>query len=67
MDANIYGEIILNKLYPYCDQKFKNNCNIHQDNDPKHTAKVNRELMRDLNLNWLNSPIQNRDSAIIKL
>ena len=43
MDAELYYKIIAQYLLPFVVEKYNLDCYLRQDNDKKHTARINQE------------------------
>ena len=61
MNRFVYGEIVLRYLFPFVNEKYKNNCLIHQDNDTKHNSKYCQSLYRDFDLRIKKAPAKSPD------
>ena len=53
MDSNLYKEIIEDIFVPFAAEKYDFNCNIHQDNDPKHSSRLCSDALKFHNINWV--------------
>ena len=45
LDAPLYYKIISQILLPFMVEKYDLDCYLHQDNDRKHTARLNQKLL----------------------
>ena len=55
------NEIILKTLLPFIKSTFPTGHRFMQDNDPKHTSKLAKEVMAENNINWLKTPPESPD------
>ena len=46
-------KIISQILLPFMVEKYDLDCYLHQDNDRKHTARLNQKLLEDLGIIWV--------------
>ena len=68
MDQNLYLEILGNFLFPYLAQHYNMYEGIlHQDNDPKHTAKKCKKFLSNSGINWVKSPSKSPDLNPIEM
>ena len=53
LDSILYNDIMSNFLLPFMAIEYKFNCDIHQDNDPKHSSNLCEKYLRDNDINWV--------------
>lgn len=55
MDAELYSEILCNNLIPDIATVFNriSDVIIHQDNDPKHSSRICKRVLKDNGIFWV--------------
>ena len=53
LDNGLYSKIIFQNLLSHMVDKFDLDCFLHQDNDSKHTSRVNANLLDSLGIIWV--------------
>jgi len=63
----MYLEILLENVVPFIAENFPNGHRFHQDNNPKHSAKLSQEFLESTGINWVKSPPRSHDLNPIEL
>lgn len=63
----MYLEILLENVVPFIAENFPNSHRFHQDNNPKHSAKLSQEFLESTGINWVKSPPRSHDLNPIEL
>ena len=66
MKAPLYIQILENTLLPILRDVFPNGHHFMQDNDPKHTSRLERQFMLDNNVHWWKMPPEFPDANPIQ-
>ena len=63
MTAPVYCDILERTFLPFIQEKFPppNSYRFMQDNDPKHTSHVAKEVFASKNINWWCTPLESPD------
>ena len=67
MDKEVYAEIIKKYIFPFAGNMYNYQIELHQDNDSKHTSSVCKNLLQELNINWIQSPPYSPDFNPIEM
>lgn len=59
--------IVVHLKYPNSANKFERYLRFHQDNNPKHSAKLSQEFLESTGINWVKSPPRSHDLNPIEL
>lgn len=63
----MYLEILLENVVPFIAENFPDGHRFHQDNNPKHSAKLSQEFLESTGINWVKSPPRSHDLNPIEL
>lgn len=63
----MYLEILLENVVPFIAENFPEGHRFHQDNNPKHSAKLSQEFLESTGINWVKSPPRSHDLNPIEL
>jgi transposase len=63
----MYLEILLENIVPFIAENFPGGHRFHQDNNPKHSAKLSQEFLESTGINWVKSPPRSHDLNPIEL
>ena len=63
----MYLEILLDNIVPFIAENFPAGHRFHQDNNPKHSAKLSQEFLSSTGINWVKSPPRSHDLNPIEL
>ena len=53
MTTAMYLEILLENIVPFVAENFPAGHRFHQDNNPKHSAKLSQEFLNSTGINWV--------------
>ena len=51
----MYLEILLENVVPFIAENFPEGHRFHQDNNPKHSAKLSQEFLESTGINWVSN------------
>lgn len=63
----MYLETLLENVVPFIAENFPEGHRFHQDNNPKHSAKLSQEFLSSTGINWVKSPPRSHDLNPIEL
>jgi len=63
----LYLEILLENVVPFIAENFADGHKFHQDNNPKHSAKLSQEFLVSTGINWVKTPPKSHDLNPIEL
>lgn len=63
----MYLETLLENVVPFIAENYPEGHRFHQDNNPKHSAKLSQEFLSSTGINWVKSPPRSHDLNPIEL
>ena len=52
----MYSDIANHFIFPFMRKNYRNSLNLHQDNAKTHHAKIAKNAIQNIGVNWIQSP-----------